>query len=142
LVDLENTNQAIKNHFKGNENRYLLVNGGLDTFGQYKTEDELLRDVIPTSQQAMRGDGRYQYEVYANITNPYEIDADGEVSVSVCPTYRDRQDEPETFVANGIRYYKADTPQTDCESCEHKHEMGLPCYHCPIAVDCGWGKPE
>lgn len=32
----------------------------------------------------------------------------------------------------------ADTPQTDCESCEHKHEMGLPCYHCPIAVDCGW----
>lgn len=31
-----------------------------------------------------------------------------------------------------------DTPQNDCESCEHKHEMGLPCYHCPIAVDCGW----
>jgi len=30
----------------------------------------------------------------------------------------------------------------DCDSCEHKHEMGLPCYHCPIAVDCGWGKPE
>ena len=33
-----------------------------------------------------------------------------------------------------------DTPQ--CDSCEHKHEMGLPCYHCPIAVDCGWRKPE
>ena len=28
-----------------------------------------------------------------------------------------------------------DTPQ--CDSCEHKHEMGLPCYHCPTAVDCG-----
>jgi len=35
-----------------------------------------------------------------------------------------------------------DALQTDCESCEHKHEMGLPCYHCPIAVDCGWGEPN
>ena len=38
--------------------------------------------------------------------------------------------------------YTADTPQADCESCEHKHEMGLPCYHCPTAVDCGWGVPN
>ena len=36
----------------------------------------------------------------------------------------------------------ADTPQTDCESCEHKHEMGLPCYHCERSVDCGWGEPN
>lgn len=38
--------------------------------------------------------------------------------------------------------YTTDTPQADCESCEHKHEMGLPCYHCPTAVDCGWGEPN
>ena len=44
-------------------------------------------------------------------------------------------------VQNG-KFHIADIPQTDCESCEHKHEMGLPCYHCPISVDCGWGKPE
>ena len=36
----------------------------------------------------------------------------------------------------------ADTPLTNCESCEHKHEMGLPCYHCPISVDCGWGEVD
>ena len=63
-----------------------------------------------------------EYKVDIDI----HIDADGEVSVSVCPTYRDRD--------------TADTPQ--CDSCEHKHEMGLPCYHCPIAVDCGWGEPN
>jgi len=58
----------------------------------------------------------------------------------------------------GLMYWKrnttftADTPQSvckrevtdtpQCDSCEHKHEMGLPCYHCPIAVDCGWGESE
>ena len=54
----------------------------------------------------------------------------------------------ETFVGDDYTFdqdfkdKQADTPQTDCESCEHKHEMGLPCYHCPIAVDCGWGEVD
>lgn len=77
LVDIENTNQAIKNHFKNNKNRYFLVSGDLTTFGEYKTEEELLRDLIPTAQQVMRGDSNYKYEVYANITKPFIIDANG-----------------------------------------------------------------
>jgi hypothetical protein len=40
-----------------------------------------------------------EYKVDIDI----HIDADGEVSVSVCPTYR----------------HMADTPQTDCNGCEH-----------------------
>ena len=77
LVDKENTNQAIKNHFKDNDNRYFLVGGDLTTFGEYKTEKELLRDVIPTAQQVMRGNSNFKYEVYANITKPFIIDAEG-----------------------------------------------------------------
>jgi len=77
LVDIKNTNQAIKNHFKGNKNRYFLVSGDLTTFGEYKTEEELLRDVIPTAQQVMRGDSNFKYELYANIKKPYIIDAEG-----------------------------------------------------------------
>lgn len=42
-----------------------------------------------------------EYKVDIDI----HIDADGEVSVSVCPTYRDRD--------------TADTPQTDCDTCKH-----------------------
>lgn len=62
-------------------------------------------------------------------------------------TYFDEKAYPCSLCIRGIertdkwqpsKKTKADTPQTDCESCEHKHEMGLPCYHCPIAVDCGW----
>lgn len=42
-----------------------------------------------------------EYKVDIDI----HIDADGEISVSVCPTYRDRGTD--------------DTPQTDCDTCRH-----------------------
>lgn len=93
IVDIENTNQAIKNHFEGNPNRYFLVSGDLTTFGEYKTEQELLRDVIPTSQWVMRGNSNFQYEVYANITKPFIIDAEGRnwdnISREIVQEYKD-----------------------------------------------------
>lgn len=93
IVDLENTNQAIKNHFEGNPNRYFLVSGDLTSFGEYKTEQELLRDVIPTSQWVMRGNSNIQYEVYANITKPFIIDAEGRnwdnISREIIQEYKD-----------------------------------------------------
>ena len=83
-----------------------------------------------------------EYKVDIDI----HIDADGEVSVSVCPTYKDRQDVPETFVADGIRYYKADTPQTDCEKCaEYGSFKCTKCdgemYYKP-QTDCAWKEPN
>jgi len=93
IIDIENTNQAIKNHFEGNPNRYFLVSGDLTTFGEYKTEQELLRDVIPTSQWVMRGNSNFQYEVYANITKPFIIDAEGRnwdnISREIVQEYKD-----------------------------------------------------
>ena len=63
-----------------------------------------------------------EYKVDIDI----HIDADGEVSVSVCPTYRDT----------------ADTPQTDCEACELDGKADV-CKICRVSsyepqTDCGW----
>ena len=65
-----------------------------------------------------------EYKVDIDI----HIDADGEVSVSVCPTYRDRD--------------TADTPQADCEACELDGKADV-CKICRTSnyepqTDCGW----
>lgn len=93
-----------------------------------------------------------EYKVDIDI----HIDADGEVSVSVCPTYRDRDtaDTPQTeqrnrstaeFITgtqigdpqplpNGITTWasSSDEPQTDCDTCRHKGVEGCeqPCLGC------------
>ena len=77
-----------------------------------------------------------EYKVDIDI----HIDADGEVSVSVCPTYRDRD--------------TADTPQTDwekeksekslCNSCEKdcdnrkRNLYVVECNRYEPQTDCGW----
>ena len=97
-----------------------------------------------------------EYKVDIDI----HIDVDGEVSVSICPTYRDRDttDTPQTekiktpdycdicnhkgcdnCIANNLDdycvpsgYAPKDTPQTDCKTCKHNGESwcGEHCYNC------------
>ena len=84
-----------------------------------------------------------EYKVDIDI----HIDADGEVSVSICPTYRDRD--------------TADTPQTDCPKMTEEEfdtmlakvlvgqteSTGSPIgdYRDGVGAwqtDCGWGEPN
>ena len=61
-----------------------------------------------------------EYKVDIDI----HIDTDGEISVSVCPTYRDRD--------------TADTPQTDCETCKYgqdKHRYEHICNECGVGIN-------
>lgn len=63
-----------------------------------------------------------EYKVDIDI----HIDADGEISVSVCPTYRDRD--------------TADTPQTDFPKQKRTPDEGD--IKVTPQTDCGWGKPN
>jgi hypothetical protein len=61
-----------------------------------------------------------EYKVDIDI----HIDADGEVSVSVCPTYRDTADTPQTDLSEeefveGMKNLKMEVKQTDCDTCKH-----------------------
>ena len=33
-----------------------------------------------------------------------------------------------------VERVSADTPQTDCDKCEKRYDMGLPCYYCKTAI--------
>ena len=60
-----------------------------------------------------------EYKVDIDI----HIDADGEISVSVCPTYRDTADTPQTdlvkYSDDLVKDLVKDTPQTECDTCRH-----------------------
>ena len=84
----------------------------------------------------------HEYKVDIDI----HIDADGEVSVSVCPTYRDKADTPQTERMKTHDY---------CDICNHKgcdncisnslDEYCVPSGYAPKdtpKTDCGWGEPK
>ena len=77
-----------------------------------------------------------EYKVDIDI----HIDADGEVSVSVCPTYRDRDtaDPPQTDLAE-------DAPRLEVTR-EEFEKIAEQIKDVPLKIerltDCGWGKPE
>lgn len=74
-----------------------------------KVVNEQLKDAIEWACKYAN-----EYKVDIDI----HIDADGEVSVSVCPTYRDRD--------------IADTPQTET------HDLHTDTHECVEQTDCSW----